>query len=64
MRRFWLALCLVLYAMGGAGGAFFKRQPKPAPLKSLTFDELVKHLEVWTTDVAVLFYAPWCPYCE
>lgn len=31
---------------------------------SLTSEELLEHLEFWSTDVALFFYAPWCPYCK
>jgi len=41
-----------------------KTKKKQKPVVSLSSEELLDHLEEWTTDVAIFFYAPWCPYCK
>jgi thiol-disulfide isomerase/thioredoxin len=48
---------------GGWGSKRTARKGRP-PVHQLTPVELLEHLEVWTTDLAVMFYAPWCPYCK
>lgn len=46
------------------GGQGKEKQGKRKAVVSLTSEEMLEHLEFWSQDVAVFFYAPWCPYCK
>jgi hypothetical protein len=48
----------------GAGQGKEGKGGKRKAVVSLTSEELLEHLEFWSTDVALFFYAPWCPYCK
>lgn len=63
-------LCLLLLPVPSHGATTTtsttqtKTKKKQKPVVSLSSEELLDHLEEWTTDVAIFFYAPWCPYCK
>lgn len=49
---------------GSGGPNKSKAAKKQKPVVALGPQELLDHVEYWTSDVAVFFYAPWCPYCK
>jgi len=61
----FFALLLPSLCHGAAAGPFGgQKTKKQKPVVSLTSEELLDHLEEWNTDLAIFFYAPWCPYCK
>lgn len=70
MGRLWkvtaglVALSILLGSLPAQSQQQQARRRKETGVVSLSSAELLSHIEGWTTDVAVFFYAPWCPYCK
>ena len=63
-----LLLSLLLSLSGTCSSVREETAPKPPPrvvhTRELTHANVSQALKDWDTDLAILFYAPWCKYCK